>query len=173
MAKLIIVCGTLSTYLRQEVCKLCERRMEVVSQDSERDVGFQRTLDENPQYWGGNMWDERLVQISCHFKISHYLSKGLDVVYQNSNHPLLLWLWAKKKFGWRTKIEFVNCRTTRSLAIRHLTDMTDEEVLRITPKYFHGHIGEEYRSISVGAKRARAVLLSELRRYPWWRFKLF
>jgi hypothetical protein len=61
-------------------------------------------------------------------------------------------------------------RSKRSDNIRWVKLLADDDILEITPKYFHKHPHPDFARFEVGHQRARQVLLSELSRYDERRF---
>ncbi|MDQ5957140.1 MAG: hypothetical protein QG614_115 [Patescibacteria group bacterium] len=163
-----ICCGTLSYPLYTEINSL---GVKIFSYDIFRDRAVKDVEYNNFYLTNSLKWNEKIIRYLCHKTMADYLLNGRDIAFQTSLPPSLARLWAIRTFIFTAyKIVIHDCRMTRKEAKKHVRKLNDNQITMITPYYFKYNTSPEFVRFTVGPERARAVLLSELSRYPCWKF---
>lgn len=158
--KIVLVCCTIG---KTTTAKIKDFGLKIFTLDTYRSESF----EDNSNI----VWDEFLTQRCFAFDVKKALNTGEEIVIHSSLSPFRAMIWTKLQFGIFTKVEIFDFRKPRKEAMEEANNYSNDDILGVVPYYFQHHSAPEFQQYVAGAERGRAVLLYELNRYEYWRFK--
>ena len=152
-----VLVGTRSQALFKEEAAYLKSGWTTLSADKIRDEEVEKD----------GTWNEKRVQAKLFWRIAKNVFLGKKVAISTSANSYR-YFWLLDFLAYDFKV--IDVRQDKALTIFEWREMSDTDVLKLTPLYFQKHQYIIFARYAEGPKRARVIMLEELDHYSDSRF---